>query len=1155
MPAADRTTPETIKKKLRKKKPTRAPSTTDRTSPSPKPTPVRKATPVARARAQEKQYVSQGKAVEKTANKQRRTRQRTAGPPKPSTEARRQQLLYQAKSEGISGSRTGRHRGFTPSEVMTAEELRSALSTKRSKTLTEKQLNKRILQTKNLVKSDYSAGAAPVLKVLEQTTRTTHASAAAARQKLKEIKQGDISPSISKDVAKAAWKGLKNEDKSTYSDVARDLGVKNKGVATGLGITGDILFDPLTYASGGTTSVGRTAALKAGAKAEKKALKKGLTGEQAKRFGERAARQAEKKAGDARGVTLRMGSREVPGMARGTAAVGQAIKKASDKPKVVRRVKDATRHVVADVRPSVARPGQDRVLHESGRRATRTARARANRGISDAQQTALGIRAKIGEENYRKVIDALEAGDLRSLSPELRDAAVRVRSQLRYANRMRKQAGIKGGERKNYVPHVLTDEAKETAGKTVKQSVGRKTIVPSSSKSRKREGPLKDLRETHPGEYNEDLAEIVGGRMAEGHESVARANLNRSLAAKGRDVRKGRDVPSGEGETAVFHIQGSDIRQVTDRKDLQELADKGFVDRKGGKGGRYVILDKKLVEESLQGVTPELRGPGIVKGLDRAQGGFKSVATATPGFHVRNLIGDTQNAYLGQSGHRMPKNMVHASRVLKAIGRREKGLRNLEPGSKGAATLKTKRYGDVTYDEVAKQLIEHGAARSGYMSRDIGEMLGSGKKRFRTPKLPQSIKRAGLNREDLPRLTTAVEGLRRGDTWEQAAARVAEFHFDYQDLTNFERQIARRAAPFYTFTARNIPLQSKTLLTRPGKFAQVQKIREEAAKASGVQEDVDKARGLYDDLKKAGVDLPKGWEKGLTEWEQRAAAVPVSWKGQKFTLSFGLPLQDLGEFPGAAGKNQLSEWYQKMMSLATPIGKNPVEYFENHSFFFRDEIQRSYSPNVAAPSYVAKFPDPLKEKLGVTKIRDKKTGKLVWAWPGKMDYLAKMVPGSPAFVQQLMTGGSDRQGKGTKERVAGFMGVKAVPVDPVKTAINLAYERKQEIDERMASLRQQPNPANGEDISAKNPTPEYSKLNEQLKIVNRIAYRGKQQAGYKILPTQGGPKKLRKKSSSSSSGGTQDLFGRSRSRSSSSGDVFGRGSGGSSSSGPDVFGR
>jgi hypothetical protein len=366
-------------------------------------------------------------------------------------------------------------------------------------------------------------------------------------------------------------------------------------------------------------------------------------------------------------------------------------------------------------------------------------------------------------------------------------------------------------------------------------------------------------------------------------------------------------------------------------------------------------------------------------------------------------------------------------------------------------------------------------------------------------RVPQTLHRAILGREDLPRLTTAIEALRHGATYEEAAQAVAGLHFDYQHLTDFERQVMRRALPFYTWNARNIPLQAKTLVQRPGKYANFQKVREEAAKAVQPDQKDKQTLALYRQLAAAGVKLPKGWEKGLSGYEQRNAGVPITWKGHKFTVSAGLPLQDLGLLPGVAGAKDYGD---KFLSLATPLVKDPIELGFNYSFFFRDQLEPDFTPLVKAPSYVGDWSEGARKKFKIVKIRDKQTGKMVWGWPGKVDYAAHVVPGIPNYAQQFATPGRDRRGKGTAGKALAFSGVRAIPIDPVKNAINLAAARQHEIHKQLNALGEQT-------INKKNPTPEWRKLNDQLKIVNQVLYQAKAKSNYAVLPKAGAPPKPR----------------------------------------------
>jgi hypothetical protein len=699
-------------------------------------------------------------------------------------------------------------------------------------------------------KDKLGSGDAAALKVLDQTMRPVHGVAAGTRAAVK-----------GQNVPKAALRGVKLEDRSLFSDVLKDAGVP-KAIAGPAGFGLDVIADPTTYVTGGTGAVARKAAQSASKSASKKAVKAGLSPEQAARAGERAAKQAVKKAPSSKGVTIRVAGKEVPGVRRATAKAGEKTGR------VIRRVTPARartggRNVLADVNPDVVPTGVAKETHKEAVRATRTARAKASQGRDRAQKRALAVKRKLSKDDYARVIDAIEAGNLRSLPDELREVAVRVRSDLRYANRLRKRAGIKGGERKNYVPHQLTQDALEAEGKKAKGS-GTRSIRPGYGKKRAEQRTLKELRDEQPGRYSDDLPSLTANRVSSGAEDAARAGLNRRLATLGRPVARGKAADLADGE-AVFHIKGSDIREVTDDAELQKIVaplkpvvKNGKVIRvKGGNtaGGRYVILNREIVQRATEGVAPKMgfTEKGVIRGYDRMQAGFKRVALATPGYHVRNLVGDSWNAFLGQPGQRLPGNMARSGRVLKAAGRRDKANLGLVPVSPKRGSMKTGRYGTLTYDQIAEGLAQAGAFRTGFTAKEIPELAQSGKtgvkvNRVAKGRVAQGVKRAFLNREDLPRVATAVEALRRGATWEEAAEYVAGHHFDYQHLTQFERNVARRLAPFYTFTARNIPLQTRKLITNPGKFAQYEKLRQEMAKATGVGEDAKEARALYEKL-------------------------------------------------------------------------------------------------------------------------------------------------------------------------------------------------------------------------------------------------------------------------------------------------------------------
>jgi hypothetical protein len=97
--------------------------------------------------------------------------------------------------------------------------------------------------------------------------------------------------------------------------------------------------------------------------------------------------------------------------------------------------------------------------------------------------------------------------------------------------------------------------------------------------------------------------------------------------------------------------------------------------------------------------------------------------------------------------------------------------------------------------------------------------------------------------------------------------------------------------------------------------------------------------------------------------------------------------------------------------------------------------------------------------------------------------------------------------------------------------VGLAYERLSKIAKQKGSLNQQ-----GVGAKFGNITPEYRKLLDQEKLLKQIAYSGKQMRGDVVLPTQGGPPKIRVRRKSSTNAAGQDWsLGGSSSGSSSSG--------------------
>lgn len=62
---------------------------------------------------------------------------------------------------------------------------------------------------------------------------------------------------------------------------------------------------------------------------------------------------------------------------------------------------------------------------------------------------------------------------------------------------------------------------------------------------------------------------------------------------------------------------------------------------------------------------------------------------------------------------------------------------------------------------------------------------------------------------------------------------IMKFHYDYSDLTDFEKTYMKAIFPFYTWTRKNLPLQLEMMITNPGKLSTVHDFQEAVQVSAG----------------------------------------------------------------------------------------------------------------------------------------------------------------------------------------------------------------------------------------------------------------------------------------------------------------------------------
>ncbi|MEA2640950.1 MAG: hypothetical protein QOF51_2344, partial [Chloroflexota bacterium] len=548
--------------------------------------------------------------------------------------------------------------------------------------------------------------------------------------------------------------------------------------------------------------------------------------------------------------------------------------------------------------------------------------------------------------------------------------------------------------------------------------------------------------------FSTNVPLVALNQLKQSAKAVSQGEFAKSMANVGRPIKDVSDLKPGEGLYKLGYRGG--------QFGLHEV--KG-IPAKPTKGGQYVALNRTLLDE-MQGATRQVRaGSQTGRGFDKLTGGWKRLATATPGFHIRNLLGDTQQAYLAAPGQQLPRNIAQAGKAIRRANEQAKSIRP-------SATNKTLKVAGqrVHIDEFLKGAREHGVLDAGYIGRELHDLGGQASEKAGRVRSGRGagIDRWMTNRENLMRLATYKAGLDKGMTNAEASDLANLFHVDYGELSDFERKVLRRALPFYTWTARSLPVTAKTLVTKPGKFANIEKVREDIGQAS---------TGQSDDQQRSR----------MTANQQRQLPFVIKIGKGAQAVSASLPAMLLNELPTGTSTKDLGAYLDELgrfgFQMLNPALKTPIELRTGVSTFTRQPIENPQRPLVAAPAWVRYLPDQVKRQLEVTPdYVDKRTGKKAWGWRGRADYAYHLIPGAPAQVGQIASGGRPGQPNSPAAALAGALGIR---VDSLSDQA-ATHAQNTQVYKRLADLNRRAAELNQQGISHDHPTREYTALRAQI---------------------------------------------------------------------------
>lgn len=372
--------------------------------------------------------------------------------------------------------------------------------------------------------------------------------------------------------------------------------------------------------------------------------------------------------------------------------------------------------------------------------------------------------------------------------------------------------------------------------------------------------------------------------------------------------------------------------------------------------GAVSMTEHEWLVDGLRSATV-MMGPKALRpafsAFDKVQNLWKAYALSSPGSVNRNLFGGVFNNWL--AGDVRPEDYTKTMAWLFGNGR---GLSDADKA-------------------IFTQLEDAGLLVSSGSILEV-ERRAAGATNLRPwstdNKGVQFFRRGQERVESLVRGSLAFSTLRGGGDINDAIGQVVKYHFDYDDLSSFERSVLRRVVPFYTWTRKNFPLMLEQIAQNPTRFTRFYQLKNEIEQESPEEQFV-----------------PSYFAENL------AVRLPLSIGGDQAYMLPDLPFTALNDVtdPSLA------------FSQVSPFVKTPIEYAFGKQFFKGIPLQDEYAP-VPRPMTMIPGLMPLLDSAGVAR-----RGPNGWSMKKKDMYVAeqmmpvygrarRLFPSEPQYNERVM---------------------------------------------------------------------------------------------------------------------------------------------------------
>lgn len=706
------------------------------------------------------------------------------------------------------------------------------------------------------------------------------------------------------DVFKDNWDGIKIKS-DDETDVTKNTAVNfwNEGIPTVLGTLIDIAADPLNFVGGGLTKTGKVAEkFTALRKAEQMIAADSKLAAQAKAFGltddllKMGATKAEQVQKGQRALLTVFGNTRWEKTLFGGASIYDKAGTFANNAKQTKVMQNLSKVFSTKTSNEAFDTMKDHFTNLLSYR----------EGL--AMDESLKINSFLGNlpaEEAKRVVDIVETAGGKSIkvTDDASAAANRLQANLAEINKAEKELGLRTTEVQDYFPHQLrkTKDAELTGWQKFKDLFSKADgTVPvdeygdarmfstklDAAKTRKYEGTISQIRENFGIDFDDNAAVAYAKRALGSAKAVTSKEFFESI--KQFAIKDGEDI----------------IGVPTKVKDLKDL--------------NFAPDVARQIDSYYSKVKPEELNKAL-KVFDSVQNWWKAQSLVGPSYHTRNFVGNMWNNYLAG---------VVDPNLYKEAGK-------LQMGGKVEFTDDAGRMWN--NERLMKAAKQSGVINDGWYAKDIDVALSSEMGGASWNPMKQNFGLFKANRalgsafENNARLAHFIKEIKEGATLDNAAASVKKYLFDYGDLTDIEKGLLKRVMPFYTWTRKNIPLQLKSLVTKPGKVAVVPKV------TKGVESFSEKPDEQY-----------------LGDYIKNNVGVRVGNDAKGNTLYFLMG----NWLPAAQAIDFLSQPIENFVQSVSPFIKTPVETWANRSTYFKDSF--------GAPAKIERYPEENQSFLGLT---------------------------------------------------------------------------------------------------------------------------------------------------------------------------------------------